>query len=1070
MNQLYFDEPFILNFLFNGETVVATLNYKVSYDVMKIMDIILQIMKVHPHSFWLCPQKCLVLFFRNVKFPEMLNSPSSCSLQIQSDYEANMTITYAITGQGVTEPPYKLFVINGKTGELNITGIVDREKTPFLHLRGYAMNAQGVNVEKPLDLRIKVLDVNDNSPVFSQEVFSGSVEELCAAGTLVLRIIATDADEPNNLNSKIAYKIVSQQPSFPASIFQIHKETGEVHTTVFQLDRETQSNYSLIVEAKDYNGQSRGMSQQTTVQIKILDVNDNVPVFEKAVYEGSVKENTANVEIMRLKVFDRDEKFTDNWLAKFMILSGNEGGYFHIETDSQTNEGILTLIKEINYEELQTMDLKIVVSNKAAYHQSIISQGYQAKPIPVKINVEDVKEGPIFKPQTLVIKVSETMKLNQIIGSYQAYDEDTGKIAEHIRYAKYQDVGNWFSIDSKTAEIKLIKVPDYESSFVVNGTYTALIVAITEDFPSKTVTGTINIQVEDVNDNCPTLTTRETTVCTDAKFINITAEDKDAHPNGGPFTFSIINEPEKMTDKWIIGAQVVPQTIKPGFYEVPLLVRDNQGLSCTEPQILKVHVCECVEGVGCRESIVSSSVMLGPAAIALMILALLLLLLLPLLLLACHFGSGAAKGFATIPDNSEEMLRAWNSEGAAPEDKVPLGLVTDGAACKSAGASGSYSMTKEHCKFVDGQWKETQHLLSSATLGGKGAGGGLGMSAGGGMVEGRATITAGRRSMLMESGGAMTEEFLRSYFCDKADAFADEDEAHLAKDCLLVYSQDEEKDSLHGSVGCCSFIEGDFDDHFLDDLGDKFKTLAEICLGKRIVTEVGQHSSLNRKDASPNSAVNESDAQYLHQQNISSSQLTYTSGPGYQVPETIRGLGSEAVTKVSVRAIPDPVVSSSSGIVTEASYEARPSTEILNSQFKENVVVTERVLAPTSDWHDMLDSSDQGFPDLSDSKYVLIRERERVLVPSSDLKASLSIPNLSDGKNVVVTERVLAPTTGMRSTAEAATYSDTDKQEKILISDPFFKQDGPQEALSSGSTISKSSTVKQYSSVQYTHS
>uniref|UniRef100_A0A8D2J4B6 Desmoglein 2 n=1 Tax=Varanus komodoensis TaxID=61221 RepID=A0A8D2J4B6_VARKO len=182
-----------------------------------------------------------------VIWEEIDNSNKNPIAKIQSDYEANMTITYAITGQGVTEPPYKLFVINGKTGELNITGIVDREKTPFLHLRGYAMNAQGVNVEKPLDLRIKVLDVNDNSPVFSQEVFSGSVEELCAAGTLVLRIIATDADEPNNLNSKIAYKIVSQQPSFPASIFQIHKETGEVHTTVFQLDREVSFSPLLVL-------------------------------------------------------------------------------------------------------------------------------------------------------------------------------------------------------------------------------------------------------------------------------------------------------------------------------------------------------------------------------------------------------------------------------------------------------------------------------------------------------------------------------------------------------------------------------------------------------------------------------------------------------------------------------------------------------------------------------------------------------------------------------------------------------------------------------------------------------
>lgn len=48
-------------------------------------------------------------------------------------------------------------------------------------LMGYALDAKGNNLEKPLELRIRVLDINDNEPVFTQEVFVGSVEELSAA-------------------------------------------------------------------------------------------------------------------------------------------------------------------------------------------------------------------------------------------------------------------------------------------------------------------------------------------------------------------------------------------------------------------------------------------------------------------------------------------------------------------------------------------------------------------------------------------------------------------------------------------------------------------------------------------------------------------------------------------------------------------------------------------------------------------------------------------------------------------------------------------------------------------------
>lgn len=50
-----------------------------------------------------------------------------------------------------------------------------------------------------------------------------------------MRINATDADEPNNLNSKIAYRIVSQSPS---AAFSMNKDTGEVRVATINLDRE----------------------------------------------------------------------------------------------------------------------------------------------------------------------------------------------------------------------------------------------------------------------------------------------------------------------------------------------------------------------------------------------------------------------------------------------------------------------------------------------------------------------------------------------------------------------------------------------------------------------------------------------------------------------------------------------------------------------------------------------------------------------------------------------------------------------------------------------------------------
>ncbi|XP_010140525.1 PREDICTED: desmoglein-2, partial [Buceros rhinoceros silvestris] len=1051
------------------------------------------------------------------------NSYMNPIARIHSDLEATgVVVTYTISGQGVTEPPYGLFVINGKTGDLNITGRVDREKTPVLLLRGHALDKTGAKLEEPIDLPIKILDINDNFPVFSHEVFVGSVEELSETGTIVMRINATDADEPNNLNSKIAFKIISQSPS---AAFSMNKHTGEVRVATINLDREMQSSYSLVVEAKDRDGESGGNAATCAVEIKILDVNDNLPVVESHAFEGSIEENRANVEILRIKVFDKDEEFSDNWLANFSFVSGNEGGYFRIVTDAQTNEGILTVVKELDYEKMQSLNLGIVVTNKAEFHKSI-KYNYKPQTIPIKVNVLNVREGPVFPGGPKVIEASEKNEIKQVIGQYQAYDEDTGKAAARIIYMRGRDPANWITVDSATGEIRLAEKLDYESPYVVNGTYTITMLGVTTDLPKKTVTGTVVIHVQDENDNCPVIVNPVQTVCSDAKVIDVTANDLDGHPNSDPFSFTVIDEPEGTAKKWIIASrndtsiQLVPPNLEPGRTQVPLLIKDFQGLSCAQAQSLQLTVCNCADDGVCKEKFIGAkSVRLGPGAVALIILAFLLLLLIPLLLLLCPCGSGA-KGFAAIPDHSEAMLRQWNSEGLAPEEKALLSFIpptilgssrgaangaATAAAAASAGMSGvesaagagsSASQVKEHHTTISKErWEEQRHLLSGADYGAMAAGGAEGMAG----LEGKTVVSGG--GVTVGAAGAMNEEFLRDYFNDKAVSFADEDEAQAANDCLLLYSQGE-SGSPHGSIGCCSFIDGDLDDHFLDDLGDKFKTLAEICIGRQI----------NLKDSSSRNesgfGLNDTKSRFLDQQNASSSEQAFASGSHFQpaLPAHVgSGTGGDTLSK---EVVTETTFASCSGqhgaqslplahaktnfTVTETSYSAgapaHSAAVSLEPQFKENVVVTERVLAPVSSLQNMVEipslphgsnmvvtermvRSEGAGPgalmvqDLPDSQYVVVRERERVLVPATE-QSSLSFPALAEGRSVVVTA------SGMQSGAEQAAGAGPGRQEHVLITDPLLNQAGSnlEESPPAGATLSKSSRVTRYSTVQYTHS
>lgn len=76
-----------------------------------------------------------------------------------------------------------------------------------------------------------------------------------------------------------------------------------------------------------------------------------------------------------------------------------------------------------------------------------------------------------------------------------------------------------------------------------------------QDHPQKTITGTVVITVEDVNDNCPVLVDSVRSVCEDEPYVNVTAEDLDGPRNSGPFSFSIIDQPPGTAQKWKIAHQ-----------------------------------------------------------------------------------------------------------------------------------------------------------------------------------------------------------------------------------------------------------------------------------------------------------------------------------------------------------------------------------------------------------------------------------------------------------------------------------------------------------------------------------
>lgn len=80
---------------------------------------------------------------------------------------------------------------------------------------------------------------------------------------------------------------------------------------------------------------------------------------------------------------------------------------------------------------MKHLDFSIVVTNKASFHKSVKNK-YKPTSIPITVKVKDVKEGIHFRSSTISVRTSESMEktsLSQVIGKFQAFDEDTGQVA-----------------------------------------------------------------------------------------------------------------------------------------------------------------------------------------------------------------------------------------------------------------------------------------------------------------------------------------------------------------------------------------------------------------------------------------------------------------------------------------------------------------------------------------------------------------------------------------------------------------------------------------------------------------
>ncbi|KAI6074165.1 Cadherin-4 [Aix galericulata] len=274
------------------------------------------------------------------------------------------------------------------------------------------------------------------------------------------------------------------------------------------------------------------------------------PVFYLQ-YSGEVPENRVEVVVANLTVMDRDQPHSPNWNAIYRIISGDPSGHFTIRTDPVTNEGMVTVVKAVDYEMNRAFMLTVMVSNQAPL-ASGIQMSFQST-AGVTISVTDVNEAPYFPTNHKLIRLEEGVPTGTVLTTFSAVDPDRF-MQQAVRYSKLSDPANWLNINATNGQITTAAVLDRESDYIKNNVYEATFLAADNGIPPASGTGTLQIYLIDINDNAPELLPKEAQICEkpNLNVINITAADADIDPNVGPFVFELPSVPSAVRKNWTI--------------------------------------------------------------------------------------------------------------------------------------------------------------------------------------------------------------------------------------------------------------------------------------------------------------------------------------------------------------------------------------------------------------------------------------------------------------------------------------------------------------------------------------
>ncbi|XP_063784615.1 protocadherin-12 isoform X2 [Pseudophryne corroboree] len=392
---------------------------------------------------------------------------------------------------------FTLDIISGSDGvkhpELVVVKELDRELQSSFHLVLTALDGGIPQKSSTTQVKINVLDSNDNSPTFGESSVVLEVSEDTSPGTLLINLTATDPDQ--GPNGEIEFSFSKHTPHHVLSMFSLDPKLGGI-TLRQSLDHEDRRSYELDVQAKDLG--PNPIPTHCKVVIKVLDINDNAPDIKvtwasQDSPEIVVSEAVPLGSFVALVMANDPDSGTNGQVHCHLI---QDHGHFRLEK-SNGNSYILITNAILDREKLEQYDLTIQAKDQG-------EPSFSAEKS-LKIRVSDANDNPpIFEKLNYDVSLLENSGPLTHLLTVNAQDVDLGDNAE-VTYRIIESVisgtpiSTFVSIHARTGEIVILKAVDYEEIKEI----TFLVQAEDNGVPRLSSNTTVKVLVMDQNDNSP---------------------------------------------------------------------------------------------------------------------------------------------------------------------------------------------------------------------------------------------------------------------------------------------------------------------------------------------------------------------------------------------------------------------------------------------------------------------------------------------------------------------------------------------------------------------------------------